>query len=169
MFCFSRPFSSFCFCLFFSFSFCCLSLSTVSTLLPSIADLLPWPGTTYVWSLGWTQNHCYQGKCIQMSHNGFHLKPVHKHSQMLTDLIAQAGRPRAFLVRRGCSHLAGFLNSILNRNLFVCLCTGLMLFIWLSVLRQIAKLFRTTLGAVQTSCVFGDTGVLNSKLFTVTG
>lgn len=83
--------------------------------------------------------------------------------------MAQAGRPHALLLRRGCSHLAGFLNSILNRNLFVCLCTGSMLFIWLSVLRQLAKLFRTTLGAVRTSCVFGDIRVLNSKLFTVTG
>lgn len=81
--------------LFFSFSLCRLSLSTFSTLLPSIADLLPWPGTTYVLSLGWTQNHCYQGKCIQTSHNDFHLKPVHKHSQMLTDTLSwlrQAGR-----------------------------------------------------------------------------
>lgn len=91
------PLSSFLlFLVLSSFFFFPLSpVSTFSALLPSISDLLPWPGTTYVRSLGWTQNHCYQGKCIQTSHNDFHLKPVHKHSQMLIDtlsLLRQAGR-----------------------------------------------------------------------------
>lgn len=66
----------------------------------------------------------------------------------------QAGRPHAFFLCRGCSHLACFLNSFLNRNLFVCLCTASTLFIWLSVLWQLAKLFRTTLRAAPTTCVW---------------
>lgn len=41
--------------------------------------------TTYVRSLGWTLNHCYQRKCTHTSHNDFHLEPVHKHSQMQRD------------------------------------------------------------------------------------
>lgn len=68
--------------------------------------------------------------------------------------MVQAGRPHTFFLRGGCSHLACFLNSFLNRNLFVCLCTASTLFIWLSVLWQLAKLFRTTLRAAQTTCVW---------------
>lgn len=123
MFCFSRPFSSFCVCLFFSFSLCRLSLSTFSTLLLSTADLLPWPGTTYVWSLGWTQNHCYQGKCIQTSHNDFHLKPVHKHSQMLTDtlsLLRQAGRMLFSSAEAAVSQLVSLIPFLIGICLFVC-------------------------------------------------
>lgn len=81
----------------------CLSLSLCS--LPPLSLFLPTPPsfsrssssvarTTYVWSLGWTQNHCYQRKCAQTSHNDFHLEPVHKHSQMHRDTLSwlrQAG------------------------------------------------------------------------------
>lgn len=150
----SLSFSSFCFCPFLS-ALCLLAPSFyLSVSLPLLHSLLL-PGlpscsrssssvawTTYVWSLGWTQNHCYQRKCAQTSHNDFHLEPVHKHFQMHRDtLMAQAGCPHAFLLRRGCSHLASFLNSVLNRNLFVCLCIGSVLFIWLPVLWHLVKSF----------------------------
>lgn len=70
----SLSFSSLCFCL--SLSHCCLPASSLCRSSSSLAR------TTYIWSLGWTQNHCYQRKCTQTSHNDFHLEPVHKHSQM---------------------------------------------------------------------------------------
>lgn len=73
---------------FLSFS---LSLSTPPSFCRSSSSVAR---TTYVSSLGWTQNHCYQCKCTQTSHNDFHLEPVHKHSQMHIDTLSglrQAG------------------------------------------------------------------------------
>ena len=68
-----------------------LSLSTPPSFCRSSSSVAR---TTYVSSLGWTQNHCYQRKCTQTSHNDFHLEPVHKHSQMHIDTLSglrQAG------------------------------------------------------------------------------
>lgn len=87
---------SLCFCLFLSAVCLCLSLFLSLGLFLSFC-LYPlsfcrssssMARTTYVWSLGWTQNHCYQRKCTQTSHNDFHLEPVHKHSQMHRDTLS---------------------------------------------------------------------------------
>lgn len=71
---------------FLSLSLCCLPCSVFLPISPSFSrssSSEAW--TTYVRSLGWTQNHCYQRKCTHTSHNDFHLEPVHKHSQMQRD------------------------------------------------------------------------------------
>lgn len=90
----SLSFSSLCFCLFL-FALCLPSLSLFLPTPPSFSrSSSSVARTTYVWSLGWTQNHCYQRKCAQTSHNDFHLEPVHKHSQMHRDTLSwlrQAG------------------------------------------------------------------------------